>query len=347
MNAPLSLMQRRRRLTLQAGVLGTAVAGSAAWLAWRTHSAYQRDIAAARARVAQGSRMVATRAGPIEVGQSASHRAGKQPLLMIHGTGGGFDQGLQFADRLTQAGWTVIAPSRFGYLRTPFPSDASSQAQADAFAHLLDALGIDCLPVIGGSAGALSALQFALRHPGRCSALVALVPATHVPGRPETPPPAPWAEEVIAGLLSSDFVFWSGATLAPAMAVKALLATDAEVVASAGREEQARVRAILWNILPVSQRAQGLLNDAKLARHPQPVSLQNIRAPTLAVSLDDDRFGTLAAAQHIARSVPCARLLRYASGGHIWAGHEAELMAEVDAFLRGATGGVFNAGEAR
>lgn len=306
-----------------------AAAGVTVGAAW-VRSRYRADLDAARARVAQGSRIVATRSGPIEVGMSDGARA----LLMIHGTGGGFDQGLHFAQRLSAAGWRVIAPSRFGYLRTPFPADASSEAQADAFADLLDALGIERLPVLGGSAGALSALQFALRHAQRCAALVAIVPATYVPGRPATPAPAPWAARVIGSLLSSDFAFWSGITLAPKVAVKALLATDAAVVARAPADEQARVRTILRQILPVSARAAGLINDAKLASRPAPVALERIRAPTLAVSVQDDRFGTFAAAQHIAATVPGARLLSYATGGHVWAGHDAELFSQVDAFLR-------------
>lgn len=312
-------------------VLAALALASAAGGAFELHERYAADLDAARERVAHGSRMVATRAGPVEVGISSE---GTRPLLMVHGTGGGFDQGLHFAQRLAAAGWQVIAPSRFGYLRTPFPADASSEAQADAFAHLLDALGIERLPVLGGSAGALSALQFALRHPQRCAALVPIVPATHVPGRASTPAPAPWAESVIASLLSSDFVFWSGLMLAPAVMVKALLATDAEVVARADVHEQARVRRILWQILPVSARARGLVNDARLASRPAPMALEHIRAPTLAVSMQDDRFGTHAAAQHIAATVPGARLLSYASGGHVWAGHDVELFAQVDAFLR-------------
>lgn len=317
---------RRRSL----GALALAGLGAGAFGTVAVRQRYRADLDAARARTARGSRIVATRAGPIEVGISD----GTRPLLMIHGTGGGFDQALQFAERLTAAGWRVIGPSRFGYLRTPFPADASSEAQADAFAHLLDALGIERLPVLGGSAGALSALQFALRHPARCSALVPIVPASFVPGRPATPAPAPWAERVIASLLSSDFVFWSGITLAPEVATKALLATDAEVVARASADEQARVRRVLWNILPVSARAAGLVNDAKLASRPAPMPLERIRTPTLAVSVRDDRFGTFAAAQHIAATVPAARLLAFDSGGHIWAGHDAELFAQVDAFLR-------------
>lgn len=312
------------------GALGLAALAGGALGASTARSRFLADLQAAQARVARGSQMVQTRSGPIEVGMAP----GSRPLLMIHGTGGGFDQGLHFAQRLTAAGWRVIAPSRFGYLRTPFPADASTDAQADALADLLDALGIERLPVLGGSAGALPALAFALRHPARCSALVPIVPASFVPGRPATPAPAPWAEQAIESLLGSDFAFWCGATLAPQLAVKALLATDAAVVAAAAADEQARVRQILWHILPISARVQGLRNDARLASRPPPMPFERITAPTLAVSLQDDRFGTYAAARHLAATVPGARLLAWPTGGHVWVGHDAELFAEVDAFLR-------------
>ena len=61
---------------------------------------------------------------------------------------------------------------------------------------------------------------------------------------------------------------------------------------------------------------------------------ERIRSPTLAVSVRDDRFGTFAAAQHIAATVPGARMVSFETGGHILAGHDAELFARVDAFLR-------------
>jgi pimeloyl-ACP methyl ester carboxylesterase len=44
------------------------------------------------------------------------------------------------------------------------PAGASPADQADAFAALLDELGIDRLDVTAISSGATSALQFALRH---------------------------------------------------------------------------------------------------------------------------------------------------------------------------------------
>ena len=99
--------------------------------------------------------------------------------MVVHGSGGGYDQGMAFAGALADYGIRVIAMSRFGYLRTPMPADASEAAQADAHVCLLDVLGIRQAAVLGGSAGALSALQMAIRHPDRVRALVLLVPLAY------------------------------------------------------------------------------------------------------------------------------------------------------------------------
>src|SRR5690606_22473274 len=106
--------------------------------------------------------------------------------------------------------------------------------------------------------------------------------------------------------------------LAPAMMTRTLLATDPALVAAASPAEQARVRAIREGILPVSRRAEGLLNDAALAGRPQKMELQKITAPTLAVACKDDGFDTHAGAVHIADTVPGARLLEFERGGHVW-----------------------------
>ena len=49
---------------------------------------------------------------------------------MVHGSGGGHDQGMAFAELPAQRGIPVIAMSRFGYLRTPILEDASVSARA-------------------------------------------------------------------------------------------------------------------------------------------------------------------------------------------------------------------------
>jgi 2-hydroxy-6-oxonona-2,4-dienedioate hydrolase len=63
-------------------------------------------------------------------------------------------------------------------------------------------------------------------------------------------------------------------------------------------------------------------------------ALDRITAPTFAISVEDDRFGTAKAARHIAASVPQARLTIFPTGGHIWLGHDRELFGQIDAFLK-------------
>ena len=103
-------------------------------------------------RIAQGSRVIDTSCGPIEVQEAGAG----VPLLAVHGSGGGFDQGMAFAAPLAKQGIRVIARSRFGYLRTPMPADATAEAQADAYVCLLDALRIRTAAVMGGSPGPAS-----------------------------------------------------------------------------------------------------------------------------------------------------------------------------------------------
>lgn len=315
-------MQRRRFLTLGLSAAFTLAAGG---LIWR---AFASDLRRARSLTQGRSKTFESRFGVQEYSEAGTG----PPLLMIHGTGGGFDQALDFAAPLI-ARWRVIAPSRFGYLRSAFPHEPSSEHQADAFADLLDELGIARAPIIGGSAGALSALQFAIRHPDRCSALVAMVPAAYAPGRPPVKPASPLAQAIITHALKSDFVFWLGLSLNEDAMIGALLATDPALVKASSPGEQARVRSILHHILPVSARTQGLLNDARLAYDPAPMPIETIAAATLALSLEDDRFQTLAAARHISDTVPGAELAAFPTGGHVWVGCQMQVFKTVDEFL--------------
>lgn len=315
-------MKRRRFLWL--GMAGAAGLASGA-VVWGRFSA---DLARAKARLEGRSRVIPSRYGSLEYAIAGEG----QPVLMIHGTGGGFDQGLDFAAPLTPR-WRVIAPSRFGYLRSTQPSNPSPENQADAFVDLLDHLGVELAPVIGGSAGALSATQFAIRHPDRCSALVAMVPAAYAPGRPPVEPPGPVARAIIEHGLKSDLLFWLGMSLNEDAMIASLLATEPALVRAAGPGERDRVRAILRNILPVSARSHGLMNDARQAYNPAPMPIERIRVPTLALSLEDDQFQTLVAARHMAETIPGAELATFPTGGHIWVGRNREVFEVVDRFL--------------
>lgn len=319
------MVSRRTVLGLGLAAGGLTIAGGA------TSIAYSAAIARAEAMVApELSKVIVSRFGDIEYAEAGAGA----PLLMVHGTGGGFDQGLFFARRFSEAGYRVIAPSRFGYLRSAFPDDPSSENQADAFVDLLDALGIERIAIAGGSAGALSALSFAIRHPTRCAALLPLVPASYVPRNTPVQSVPPDQMRMAMAALRSDFLFWLAITTLPDLLTEALLATSPALVKAARREEQARARHILQSILPVSRRADGLLNDALLAGNPAPMALETITAPTLAVSYEDDGFGTAAAARYIGERVPGAKVHVYADGGHIGIGHDDESFVLIDGFLK-------------
>jgi pimeloyl-ACP methyl ester carboxylesterase len=320
-------MTSRRRL-LALGI-GLAVAALAAAI----YVSFALDVQAHRERISRGSELLATRCGPMEYAA-----AGKGPaLLVVHGTGGGFDQGMDFARELGGAGLRVIAPSRFGYLRTPMPADPSAQAQADAFVCLLDALGLDRVAVFGASAGALPALQFVIRHPQRCAALILLVPATYHPGRAQLPPPSRFAEGVLRTIVGSDLPFWVTLRAAPETAIRLVLATPPAEFRAASADEQARARRMLENILPLSARTQGMLNDAREAAAPPRFELEKVRAPSLIFGVRDDLFGTYPAAVYTAETIPGARLVTFERGGHVSLGHNREILDQIAAFVRAAS----------
>lgn len=314
------MIRRRAWLALGLGLLLAAT--------FFTVRAFSRDLERARQRVTGHSEVMQARFGQLEYTVVGSG----QPLLMIHGTGGGYDQGLAFAEGIINRGHRVIAPSRFGYLRSDFPDDSSSEYQADAFVDLLDRLDIDKVAVAGGSAGALSAVQFALRHPDRCSGLILLVPAANVRNR-DPAQMSPTLQVMVRTLLRSDLLFWIALKTAPNTLIGTLLATDPRLLATVSPEERARAHRILEDLLPISARWRGMLNDAKLAGNPARVDFRRIRVPTLVVSVEDDRFGTAATARDIAAAVPQAKLVMFKQGGHIWLGHYEEVADAVTQFV--------------
>ena len=295
------------------------------------YAKYSSDLSTARRDLQAGSRIAHTRCGPVEYAVGGSGPA----VLVIHGAGGGYSQVAALTESLAASGFRAIAMSRFGYLRTPLPQDASPAAQADAHACLLDALGAPKAAAVGISAGAPSALQYCLRHAARCSALVLLVPAIPVPGRnvADTTPPSAFWQFVSNYVLRSDFAIWAITRVWPEMLVETVLATPVDEFRRASPAERQRGLSVIRDIFPVSLKAAGLQNDARATPTPIP-HLERIAAPTLAISAEDDLYSTAAGARYAAEQIPGARLVMFPTGGHAWLGHDAAVRHELATFLQ-------------
>lgn len=294
-------------------------------------SAYARDLSASRRRLDNRSRIAATRCGPVEHAEEGSG----MPLLVVHGAGGGFDQGMEIAEPLRGHGLRVIAMSRFGYLRTPLPADASPAAQADAHAALLDSLGIARAAIMGISAGGPSAMQFAIRHPDRCLALLLLVPLAYRPTETASSAPArsPLATKLLTALVGSDIAYWLAAKLARNLVTRLVLGTPPEDVRRAGLAEQARLGRMLDHILPISARTEGLLNEARIVATLRRFELEAIRAPTLILGVRNCGYGTFAGAHYTASQITGAKFVFYEEGGHLFVGHNDAVMTEILSLL--------------
>lgn len=298
------------------------------------YASHRRDMRASRQRLAGGSRVVETAAGPIEYAQAGDGAA----VLISHGAGGGFDQGLELGRPLVSRRFRIIAPSRFGYLRTASPVDASAAAQADAYACLLDVLGIRRAAMLGASAGGPAALQFAIRHPHRCAALVLLAPLAYRPPDDALAAPAMSraAEKILMTIVGSDMVFWLASKFARNMIIRRVLGTPPRLVAAASKDEQARVNRILQTIEPISGRIRGILNDSRISAALTRPALDKIVAPTLVMSARDDGYGTFAGAHYTASNIAGARFLGFATGGHLAVGHQNEVLDETVRLLNSA-----------
>jgi 2-hydroxy-6-oxonona-2,4-dienedioate hydrolase len=209
--------------------------------------------------------------------------------------------------------------------------------QADAYAQLLDRLGLHEVVVFGSSAGAWSALQFAIRHPERCRALVLLAPAGYLPAGADIEDGA-----VVRAIFSSDFLAWAALKVMPIVPggmFPMMLGTDAAVVRAAEPHEQARVQQVLDHLLPVSPRDRGIQFDIKTVATHEPYPIEKITCPVLTISAEDDRFGTASRSRKIAASVIDGRVIIYPTGGHALVGHYGDAMREIATFLRGVRQG--------
>lgn len=256
-------------------------------------------------------------------------------LLQSHGGPGGCDHGFLLEDMLP-AGFTLLTPSRPGYLGTPLHTGRTIEAQADAFAALLDALGIEKAAAVGVSAGGPVALSFAIRHPDRVWALVMLsgVSERYLPNEAAANSALGHLYLNSGGIVDVGMWLLDRYTEAfPAQSLRQMLATESSLdnaqikrtAAQVMRDPQqvAWFKKLIRSTMPLSLRQVGLSNDLAQLAHMPPLRLEEIAAPTLVVHGLADADVPYKHALNVAQRVPGAQLHTQERSGHlIWLGDE-------------------------
>lgn len=270
---------------------------------------HRRDMRAAYARISGTSALVASPFGDIEYTQGGSGT----PVLVIHGSGGGYDQGELLADALLGPGFRSITPSRFGYLRSTYRDGATFDDQAHAYAHLLDHLGIGKVAVLTLSHGGPSALLFAALYPDRVSSLT-LVSAGVAASSVESQTSANRKGEMLVRVFESDALYWTATTVFRKQFMGLMGVNDTVIATLTPRQRDAAVRLISW-MNPASPRSAGAAFDNKAAMPNERIAA--IRAPTLVVHARDDGLQLYHNAEFAKANIPNARLMSYERGGHL------------------------------
>jgi 2-hydroxy-6-oxonona-2,4-dienedioate hydrolase len=321
-----SIVRLRQSLRRWGGAL-LVVAGVLALGTATLYLTYTRDLQAINSRLMADSQVVQTSHGPVEYAMVGNG----PPVLVVHGAGGGSDQGLLIARAFGGEGFRWISPSRFGYLRSLLPADASTAAQADAFAELLDTLRVDKVSILAHSGGVPPALQFAERYPERTLALALLASAPYTPLGSEQQLPVPaWVYQALFG---SDFPFWVIHKLAPG-SLDGIFDVTPQMRAQLTPEEAAMVSGIVNAFLPVTKRIDGVRNEGAAIDPKARYHIEEITAPTLVVHTRDDGINTFSFGEHTATHIRGARFIPLDTGGHLLLGHQAEVRAAVNGFFQ-------------
>jgi 2-hydroxy-6-oxonona-2,4-dienedioate hydrolase len=205
-------------------------------------------------------------------------------VLVVHGSGGGFDQGALIAGAVIGDGFHWIAPSRFGYLRSTLPAGATFETQADAYARLLDHLGIRQTAVVALSQGGPSALYFALKYPERVQSLV-LLSCGVASSTDAQQAEANRSGDRLKMIFKYDFAYWgvSTALRKPLMHLWAP-ATRSSPGSRPGSKQL--VDQVIDFMNPAAPRYAGVALDNRAAMPNERIAA--IRAPTLIFHATDD-----------------------------------------------------------
>ena len=273
---------------------------------WAIHA---RDMRRAYERIRGRSKVLPSPYGDIEYAEGGVGR----PVLVIHGSGGGFDQGELLARAVLGEDVRWIAPSRFGYLRSTFHPGATFDDQAHAYAFLLDHLGIERVAVVTLSHGGPSALLFAALHPERVASLT-LISAGVASSEDASQAQASQQGNALTAIFQRDFRYWAVTTALRGRFLE-LMGVSRAVIAGMTPGQRALADEVIDSMNPVSQRAKGVTFDNRATMPNERIAA--VRAPTLILHAEDDTLQLFRNARFAAATIPRSRLVSFDRGGHL------------------------------
>jgi len=273
-----------------------------------------RDMSRAYERVREKGTVISSAFGDIEFTEGGKGI----DVLVVHGSGGGYDQGELIAQAVLGDEFHSITPSRFGYLRSNFHEGATWDDQADAYAYLLDQLGIERVAVVAMSQGGPSALLFAVLHPDRVASITLIscgVAASSTDDQAE----ANEKGNMLATIFKHDLLYWGISKLFKKQ-LMGLIGANSEVIASLTPEQRQLFEHFIDDMNPVALRSAGASfdNQAKMPGE----RIAEIRAPTLILHATDDGLQLYHNAEFAAATIPGAELVSFERGGHFLIGTE-------------------------
>ncbi|MGW3248433.1 alpha/beta fold hydrolase [Streptomyces sp. NPDC001070] len=259
-------------------------------------------------------------------------RRGDRTVVVLHG--GHMRAGLSLGEEVfAKAGYTVLAPSRPGYGRTPLSTGGSVSGFADVTRALCEHLGItEVAAVVGISAGGPTAVTMAARHPDLVQRLILQCPVGWLP----------WPHRLTRigahaiFTAATEQITWGGIRglmrLAPERGLRLLLRSLStlpvrDVVASLDAQDRAALVALFSRM----RSGSGFVTDLQ----PTPDVTAEVGQPTLVIATRRDGAVPFAHAQSLATAIAHAELVESRADSHfVWFGHDWPAIAEtIRAFL--------------
>ena len=288
-----------------------------------TYSTYSEQMKLANERIQNESQIMKTEYGNLEY----AVRGEGKPILLVHGAGGGFDQGLWLGEICLENGYKFIAPSKFGYLKSDTPDNKSIKVQAEQYALLLDSLNVDKVVVIGVSSGGPSSMQFANDYPERVEKLI-LLSAVSMPPNPNDKDP--FFIKLIHLIQKSDYAYWIF-TKAFETQILGLMGIPSDDYKQFSPGQKILAQEMLDVMHPMSQRYSGTVIDGLMIKDFEIPT--NITTPTLIIHSKNDGLVSYSHAEFANKKINNSKIILYENGGHGALSELEDARRQISSFL--------------